>query len=321
MILVLSEPEDISTTKVLKWIAHLGQPFLRINEGESQFLSDLQVGEKEGSSLIYQGNKINLKSIQAFWYRRGRLNISSGKELDKDSPLIKALDYHLKFELKIVEAYWGELLAKKKSIGNFKKGSLNKLLVLRAAVDCGFKIPETLATGQKDKLRDFLKDYPLLICKPIFESPVLQESFGRIHVFTEKMDLDLLDRLEDTFFPSLFQELIEKKYEIRVFYLDGKCYANAIFSQLHEKTTVDFRISLNGVPNRRVPFQLPETIRTKIVKLMERLELKSGSVDLIVSTKGDFIFLEINPVGQFGMTSFCGNYHLEKEIAEYLCTA
>jgi len=39
---------------------------------------------------------------------------------------------------------------------------------------------------------------------------------------------------------------------------------------------------------------------------------------MIRARNGDFIFLEINPVGQFGMTSIPCNYFLEKKIAEHL---
>ena len=319
MILLFSDEDDISTTKVIKWIVDLGQAFTRINGGEIQYLSDLYLGKKEETSLIYDGREIDIENIEAYWYRRGKLEIVSAQDLEKNTSLSKAIDPYLEYELKILEEYWMENLLKKKSIGNMKRGSLNKLLVLQAAKECGLKIPETIATGQKDKLLGFLKEHPSLICKPLFEVPRIQEDFGKIEIWTEKFDLDLLDRLGATFFPTLFQELIEKKYEIRIFYLNGKCFSNAIFSQLNEKTSIDFRIKPNGVPNRRVPFKLPEATRLKVVRLMETLNLDCGSIDLIATPDGDYVFLEINPVGQFGMTSFCGNYHLEKEIAEYLC--
>ena len=52
---------------------------------------------------------------------------------------------------------------------------------------------------------------------------------------------DSVVSLPDTFYPSLIQEEIEKVYEVRVFYLKGKCYAMAIFSQKNEKTQLDYR--------------------------------------------------------------------------------
>ena len=51
---------------------------------------------------------------------------------------------------------------------------------------------------------------------------------------------------------------------------------------------------------------------------MKSLDLKTGSIDMILTPEGDYYFLEVNPVGQFSMTSSPCNYNLEKRIAEYL---
>lgn len=48
---------------------------------------------------------------------------------------------------------------------------------------------------------------------------------------------------------------------------------------------------------------------------MRIISLETGSIDLILTKDGLFIFLEVNPVGQFGMTSYPCNYYLEKLIA------
>ena len=51
---------------------------------------------------------------------------------------------------------------------------------------------------------------------------------------------------------------------------------------------------------------------------MKNLKLDTGSIDMIVTLDGEYVFLEINPIGQFGMVSYHCNYHLEKRIAEYI---
>ena len=57
-----------------------------------------------------------------------------------------------------------------------------------------------------------------------------------------------------SFAPSLFQSKIEKKYEIRSFYLKGKFYSMAIFSQNDTQTEIDFRRYNDFVPNRTIPY-------------------------------------------------------------------
>jgi glutathione synthase/RimK-type ligase-like ATP-grasp enzyme len=52
---------------------------------------------------------------------------------------------------------------------------------------------------------------------------------------------------------------------------------------------------------------------------MSILKLNTGSVDLIFSEEDNkYYFLEVNPMGQFGMVSKPCNYYLEKEMAQYL---
>jgi glutathione synthase/RimK-type ligase-like ATP-grasp enzyme len=125
-------------------------------------------------------------------------------------------------------------------------------------------------------------------------------------------------KIPDLFAESLFQALIPKKYEIRSFFFQDKFYSMAIFSQNDDQTKVDFRNYNWKKPNRNVPFQLPAWLEDKLYKLMKLLGLHSGSFDLIFTPEGEYVFLEVNPVGQFGMVSIPCNYGLEKILAEYL---
>lgn len=51
---------------------------------------------------------------------------------------------------------------------------------------------------------------------------------------------------------------------------------------------------------------------------MKRIDLITGSIDIIKSTNGKYYFLEVNPVGQYLAPSFLCNYNLPKIIAEWL---
>jgi len=113
-------------------------------------------------------------------------------------------------------------------------------------------------------------------------------------------------------------EYIEKRIEIRVFYLDGKCFSMAILSQCDETTSVDYRNYNVLNPNRNVPIILPKHIEISIDKLMRNLNLQTGSIDFILSSNEEFVFLEVNPIGQFLNVSHICNYCIEKEIAKYL---
>ena len=51
---------------------------------------------------------------------------------------------------------------------------------------------------------------------------------------------------------------------------------------------------------------------------MKELKLASGSFDIIVTKSNEYVFLEVNPIGQFSQVSIPCNYFIEKRLAEIL---
>lgn len=92
-----------------------------------------------------------------------------------------------------------------------------------------------------------------------------------------------------------------------------------MFSQNNDSSKIDFR-NYSKKPARRIPFELPEEIKKRTDHLMKTIGLNSGSIDMILTPDNEFYFLEVNPVGQFGMTSIPCNYKLEEIIASKLIT-
>jgi glutathione synthase/RimK-type ligase-like ATP-grasp enzyme len=203
-------------------------------------------------------------------------------------------------------------------IGIFEIGECNKLISFEMAQKIGLKIPKMLISSFQNELREFSTKNGSLIVKPIEDaynciSGDYHESCS-YGIFQLQKNLKNLDRV----FPSVLQNCIDKKADIRVFYFFGEFYSKLIFSQNCDETKIDFRNYSEENPNRMMPCELPEKIQTKLSNLMSRLNLNSGSIDLILDVNDDFIFLEINPAGQFGMVSIPCNYHLEKRISKKL---
>jgi len=119
----------------------------------------------------------------------------------------------------------------------------------------------------------------------------------------------------------MIQHHIDKYFEIRTFFYNNRFYSTAILSQQNEKTKIDFRKYDLKNPNRNLFFKLPTEYETKIKKLMRYFSIDTGSFDTIVERNTNrLIFLEVNPVGQFGGLSFNTNTYIEKDIAEYIKT-
>ncbi|KFE97281.1 grasp-with-spasm system ATP-grasp peptide maturase [Chryseobacterium luteum] len=300
MILIISDNNDISTTEVIKWLLVMEKKFVRIHEDE---IFEIKIIQKK-IFLESSCNCFFLDEIHSVWYRRGGLNF-------------KRLRYkNNSININMNEAqHWLEDYVKKKleSIKHINKESnslVNKLLVLEEAEKVGLDVPPYFLAENTDDVI-----LGKTIVKTIAGNPMLESFYKNSNGM---MFTSIVEEYEnENFFPTFFQEKIEKDFEIRTFYLNGKCWSIAIFSQNDDQTKVDFRNYNYEKRNKNVRYNLPKEIEEKVHQLMQNLDLNCGSLDFMKS--GDkFYFLEVNPIGQFGYLSKICNYLLEKEIAEYL---
>jgi glutathione synthase/RimK-type ligase-like ATP-grasp enzyme len=151
------------------------------------------------------------------------------------------------------------------------------------------------------------------------ESKSIRTGKNTLLPYTRKIKLTNNKQTELTFFPILLQEYIKPFCEIRVFVIKDKVFSMAIFCELKKQgTNTDWRHSNTLGINRYVPFKLPHNIKVMVLKLMNKMKLNTGSIDLILTERNEYYFLEINPTGQFHFLSSLCNYNIEKEIAEIL---
>lgn len=325
MILILSTHAETSTDRVIDWLIHYNANFLRLNDNDhfSTAYSNIYLSNSHSTSWKLKdlnGNDIDLESINTVWFRKwGFFNTTLSSRKIKE----KFADY---------EGLSGGLMAEYSSylklILNKLKGKnwltnpsileFTKLEILIKAKSQGLNIPETLITNSREEASKFMESYDGIITKSQRDSFEVRDQDGVFDMFTHIVDQQNLQKLPEFFFPSMIQQMIEKEIEVRVFYILGKCYSMAIYSQQDEKTKVDFRVYNYKLPNRYVPYALPKDIEIKIDSLMTDLQLNCGSLDFIKSRDGKFFFLEINPVGQYGFVSNSCNYNLDKVIAQAL---
>lgn len=326
MILLLSTTLDLSTNDIIDWLDYYDANYERI-DGDVYFNSDIEYKCRiTNKDIKISLGELSLNKIKSVWHRRWiKYNNSFIKELDYFDEIsigTKAnIKGHLVAEMKKSYKPLFDLLNSKEinSLPNFSSIiSLDKIKTLKLASSIGLTIPESLICNSKKNLKEFKKKYKTIISKPLSEA---MSFMGKEYDYLSKTSLvsdNFIDSLTETFFPSLFQEYIEKEIEVRSFYIENDFYSMAIFSQLDDKTTIDFRNYNDENPNRNVPFKLPIEIEEKLRILMTQLNLNTGSIDIILTPNNRFVFLEVNPVGQFGMTSYPCNYYLEKKISEYL---
>ena len=321
MIVIFSKSGLEETTNLdMEWVDALGGSFVRINGDQfSKVSMGLEISSEGNKGAFSTGNKtFEFKDIGAVWYRRtGHQPLPFLGEVE-DINLRRAMVDHLFNERKAARLSFYNNLNGATWLSSPKTSSPNKADMLIKASELGIDVPRTLITDNKADLKRFRADAGPIIIKCISDTQHFHKDGALYNHYTEILDEDTIDAMKDRFFPILVQECIEKQYEIRTFYFRGDCYSMAIFSQGDKQTQVDFRVYNYRKRSRSIPFKLPQSLSEKVDRLMEAFGLETGSLDFIKGVDGAFHFLEINPVGQFGMVSHPCNYGLEKMVAEYL---
>jgi ATP-GRASP peptide maturase of grasp-with-spasm system len=323
MIIVLSQDtRELTTEEVVDWVRALGGECARLNADDITAAHPFRLEvDADGPRLHFtlDGTSFTDRDVGAVWLRRwSRSALPTVKPSGGMEGIAARINGHLAGEASAVSQALFSALGRAGWLSRPGDGNVSKLDVLAAAVAVGLEIPATLVTNVRDEIEAFRRAHGRIVSKSVGEVEMFPV-FGRSYaLYTSEATEEDIAALPATLFPTLVQAMVEKAFEIRAFYLDGELYASAIFSQADEQTAVDFRRYNRERPNRTVPFTVPGEVATRLRALMERLELKTGSIDLIRTPGGRYLFLEVNPGGQFGMVSHPCNYGVEKKVAEYL---
>ncbi len=302
MVLIVTEPDDPNTDDVIDYFLYHRKPFVRIEEGlENVYLTNCN------KKIYANGRMYPFDAFTGYWYRRGNL-------LPKYESLERFEIYELFMTFKFIENKIQNSV--KNCLGGFFSDVfINKLQVSNEVKQSGVNIPNYAIVSQKKELTDFLSICDKCITKTIYQGLVKTRQ-GSKSVPTSFITKKDLYKIPDTFKPSLVQQFLTREVEIRSFYLDGIFYSGAIFNNEQSKAKADSRVS--QVRHKYQPFELDKQLKMQLHKSFKQLNIKTGSIDLVMDKQGDTYFLEINPIGQFGPVSKQCGYHYEEDIYKYL---
>lgn len=320
MILIFTENISYSARYVARHLLKMKQNFEVFLESDFiGFNYDLNASHNNVS--VYRNGKFLCKydEIRSIWAHRSEITIEKSYYGTSEEEQIY-LKRHHDTQVQSIQ----HLLHQKKCLGRFGKLNFNKLVFLDACKQLQIPIPKTLVTKKKSELIQFFNDLENgMIVKSLARNfhhcvSISEKEQVWQHGITNEVKENDLDGIPDEFDLSLFQEKLDKKYELRVFYLDGMCFSQIIFSQKYAFSEVDYRQGLGGSEMRQCNFNLPEKIKEQIKRLMNFLDLNIGCIDLVVTKQHEYVFLEVNPSGIFtDMMDNC-NYDMHHEIAKYL---
>ena len=196
-----------------------------------------------------------------------------------------------------------------RSYNNFDASTAiqNKAYQQHLAASVGLKVPSSIISNNSVEIRSFASEYYSLIMKSNANGYVLASlaeelDFAPDGRFVCTMPLTSDDLSPDVdkqleVCPHFLQENIDKDYELRITVVGKKAFAFSIPSQEFEVTKIDWRLGTDFLKFSYT--ELPKDVEKKIFKLIGKMNLSFGCIDIIVDKKGEHWFLECNSDGQW----------------------
>jgi len=188
---------------------------------------------------------------------------------------------------------------------------------LGLAASLGLLVPRTVITNDPSEIRTAFAEFDKMIVKPT-RSGYIKHKGKEFSIFTSRvLEEHLADLDRARLSPSIYQELVPKRFDIRVTIVGRRIFPAAIDSQSDPAAMVDWRQTDNArLPHHRIT--LPQEIVDKLFHMMDSLRLTFGAIDLIQTPSGEFVFLEVNPSGQWLWLDDVLKLGISDAVAEWL---
>ena len=138
-------------------------------------------------------------------------------------------------------------------------------------------------------------------------------------IFTNEVTKGDFEALADVkYCPVIFQEYISKKFDLRVTVVGTRIFAVEVH---HSPKVVNSEFDWRRGDQETLSYKihtLPQKLETLCVRLLRTLNLNFGAIDLVYSDSGDYVFLEINPNGQWAWIEQKTGAEISKALADLL---
>lgn len=310
MILVISSYKDEHSQAVINKLNMFGESVSLLdlsNFPRHQTLSISYSQNKTNNFIIVleDQTEIDLSSCKSVWWRRPQPFVPH------DSLSSEYKHFVLNESYEAFTGLWHSLDAFWVNSPRCDEVAHRKVFQLRTAQQVGLQIPNTLISNCPEAAESFIQQNGYQ--NTIYKSFSATEQHWRETRILKQNELELLDSVR--YSPVIFQEYIAAEYDIRLTVVGKQLFAAAIYSQ-QTAYKVDMRMDIANA--RMEAIKLPKTIERKIIHLMEILGLQYGAIDLRLTPNGEYVFLEINPAGQWLFIEQETQQPITQAIAELL---
>jgi glutathione synthase/RimK-type ligase-like ATP-grasp enzyme len=325
MILYITHSQDTYTVDIFKeYLERRNIPCFRLDTdhlatGYRFTYSDEKNKHRNMTLTSASGAVLDLSEVKAVWYRK-IWHLDAPEELDEDFLAIYRQEYNTVWQLLVDE------LKDRPWINDFHQAQYvidRKMYQLQKARAAGLVVPDTLFTSDEQAVRDFYHRHNGQVIMKL-HGGLQRNMHGRGAFFpaTFLQETDLAGLQSLIYCPMIFQQTINKAYELRVVYVAGLFFTGridtAVVASQYEdgSVTTDWRTHTGA--SQWQSYELPNGLKEKLHTLMHSLQLSFGAIDIIREPDGEYVFLEVNPQGEWGMLQRDLHYPIAETIADTL---
>jgi hypothetical protein len=170
----------------------------------------------------------------------------------------------------------------------------NKLFQLSVAESCGIRVPRTIVATTVRQLADF--GLPSAVVKPLGPAAYVDDDQTDRVVAAQRADVASLNDQLLAGAPFLFQEEIRARAHLRIVTVEATAWAARLTA---DGLPLDWRFE-DAAHESFVP--APRTtaeVKTAAIALAQAARVGYSSQDWIETVDGEFVFLDLNPAGQW----------------------
>jgi glutathione synthase/RimK-type ligase-like ATP-grasp enzyme len=291
-VLVISSERDEHATAVASQLTRLGveHHLLDLARFPEEIGLVLRYGNDGAPTAMLRGVggvDVDLAGVGAVWYRRPQ---PFGIPSSLSRPSHRAFAFNESHEA--IAGLWQSLDVFWMNHPTRDEVAARKAYQLGVARASGLEIPPTLITNDPSEARRFLAERASN--RTIYKAfSATQQEWRETRVVRDE-EMAVLDQVRHA--PVIFQEYVPARFDLRVTIVGDQIFAAAIHSQ-DTQYQVDFRIDMNRA--KVEPHDLPTQVATGLRDFMRRLGIVYGAIDMRLTPDGRYVFLEVNPAGQW----------------------
>ena len=254
-----------------------------------------------GIIKLGDGTTVGSDSVSAVWYRRPGMvpvDLSITDELDRsftEKEWSQSLDSFFTIAFRRIVS---PPLAQRAAL---------KPVQLKIASEIGLRVPNTILTSDPDEALAFVSKYTGAIVHKAITSPVHR------FIDTRTWNPEDVKHIADLpLCPTLFQERIQGPGDVRVTVVGTQIFSAYLSGR-------PGWLIRGLMPNQHFhPINFLRDLESTIVRLMNKLGLDFGTIDLKLADNGEYVFLEVNPQGQFLYIEIRTGLPISTALADFL---